>query len=200
MRPLGKLAQNRDNWHLESLLHRLAAAGYCRCVPDRHHVAGTMNEAYSDSFLREILGSVRTFACVGVSGNDVRPSYFVARYLSLRGYTVIPVNPNYAGKTLFGSMTYSSLEEIPDNTSVDVVDVFRRSEEVPGIVEAALKRNWPLKVVWMQIGVINRDAAETALAAGVKVIQNRCPKIEHQRLFGELRKAGFNTGIITSKL
>ena len=147
-----------------------------------------------------MLDSVKCFACVGVSGNEIRPSYFVARYLRQRGYKVIPVNPNYAGRQLFGTEVYPSLEDIPDEAAVDVVDIFRRSEEAPAIVESALAKFPDLKVIWMQVGISHERAAARARAAGVKVIQNRCPKIEHQRLNWELRMAGFNTGIISSKM
>ena len=158
-----------------------------------------MSEHYSDNLLRSVLKSVSCFACVGVSGNDIRPSHFVARYLRHRGYKVIPVNPRYAGQRLFGSKVYPSLEAIPEEIPVDVVDIFRRSEEVPAIVESALACFPDLKVIWMQVGIVNDSAAARARAAGVRVIQDRCPKIEHQRLNWELRMAGFNTGIISSK-
>ena len=151
-----------------------------------------------DTALRQLLTSVRTIAVVGVSANPVRPSYFVARYLQLRGYRVIPVNPGLAGQSLFGEEVRATLSECPDE--VDMVDIFRRSDAVPGIVEDALAR-WPeLKVIWMQIGVRHEAAAETARARGVTVVQDRCPKIEYQRLFEELRMGGFNTGRISSKL
>ena len=151
-----------------------------------------------DTALRQLLTSVKTIAVVGVSANPVRPSYFVARYLQLRGYRVIPVNPGLAGQSLFGEEVRSTLSECPDE--VDMVDIFRRSDVVPGIVEDALAR-WPgLKVIWMQIGVRHEAAAETARARGVTVVQDRCPKIEYQRLFEELRMGGFNTGRISSKL
>lgn len=153
---------------------------------------------YSDDLLRHVLTRARTIAVVGVSSNPVRPSYFVARYLGLRGYRVIPVNPGLAGQTLFGEAVWPDLASVPDD--VDMVDIFRQSDAVPGIVDAALAR-WPaLQTIWMQIGVEHPEAAAVAQARGVTVIQNRCPKIEHQRLFGELRKAGFNTGIVSSKL
>ncbi len=153
---------------------------------------------YSDDLLRRILTRTRTIAVVGVSANPVRPSYFVARYLGLRGYRVIPVNPGLAGQELFGEVVWPDLASVPDD--VDMVDIFRQSDAVPGIVDAALAR-WPaLQTIWMQIGVEHADAAAVAQARGVTVIQNRCPKIEYQRLFGELRKAGFNTGIVSSKL
>ena len=159
-----------------------------------------MEDGYSDRFLRDILGEVKSFACVGISGNPIRPSYFVGRFLSLRGYTIIPVNPHYSGRQLFGSEVRPDLDAIPAETAVDVVDIFRRSEEALPIVDHALRRFPCLKVVWMQVGVINREAEALARSAGVKFIQNRCPKIEHQRLFGELRMAGINTRIVSSRL
>jgi len=154
----------------------------------------------SDAVLRDILKTTKTIACVGVSCNPVRPSYFVARYLSHRGYRVIPVNPGQAGKVLFGEEIRASLSDIPKNTHVDMIDLFRRSEHVPPIVKEAIACFPNLKTIWMQIGVQNPQAAEFARAQGLRVIENRCPKIEHQRLFGELRKGGFNTGIISSRL
>ncbi len=154
--------------------------------------------SYSDAFLRGILNRTKTIAVVGVSANPVRPSYYVARYLGLKGYRVIPVNPGLAGQTLLGETVYADLADVPG--TVDMVDIFRRSEAVPPIVDTALAR-WPdLQTIWMQIGVEHESAATTATARGVNVIQNRCPKIEYQRLFGELRMGGFNTGIISSKL
>ena len=151
-----------------------------------------------DAALRTLLTSVKTIAIVGVSANPVRPSYFVARYLQLRGYRVIPVNPGLAGQSLFGEEVRATLSEVPDD--VDMVDIFRRSEAVPEIVDEALAR-WPaLQVIWMQIGVRHEEAAERARARGVTVVQDRCPKIEYQRLFQELRMGGFNTGRISSKL
>ena len=154
--------------------------------------------SYSFAFLRQILDETKTIACVGISPNPVRPSHFVGRYLSRKGYRVIPVNPGHAGKELFG------VEIMPDLASirepVDMVDIFRRSEHVLPIVEEALEAFPDLKTIWMQIGVENEEAARLAEARGVKVVMNRCPKIEYQRLFGELRIGGFNTGVISSKL
>lgn len=158
---------------------------------------------YSDKFLRELLSTTKTIAMVGVSMNEMRPSYFVARYLNLKGYRIVPINPGQAGKTLFGQMIYPSLSEIPEEVGpIDMVDIFRRSEQVGPIVDNAISAlsDRGLRAIWMQIGVINTDAEAIAEAAGLNVIMNRCPKIEHQRLFGELRKAGFNTGVISSKL
>ena len=152
----------------------------------------------SDTYLRTILRRTKTVALVGISANPVRPSYFVARYLTLKGMRVIGVNPGLAGQSLFGETVYADLTSIPDE--VDMVDIFRRSEAVGPIVDEALAR-WPqLQTVWMQIGVTNQAAADAAEARGVDVVQNRCPKIEYQRLFGELRMGGFNTGVISSKL
>lgn len=153
---------------------------------------------YSDQHLKQILQRTKTIAVVGVSMNPVRPSYYVARYLGLKGYTVIPVNPGHAGKQLFGQTIAASLGDI--DRPVDMVDIFRRSEAVPEVVDEALEVFSQLQTVWMQIGVENPEAALKAEARGVTVIENRCPKIEYQRLFGELRMGGFATGVISSKL
>lgn len=155
-------------------------------------------QAYSDNFLRDILKRTKVIAVVGVSLNPVRPSYYVARYLGLKGYTVIPVNPGHAGKQLFGQTVRAGLSEISE--PVDMVDIFRRSEAVPPIVDEALEVLPDLRTIWMQIGVEHAEAAAQAKARGVDVIMNRCPKIEYQRLFGELRMGGFATGVISSKL
>lgn len=151
----------------------------------------------SDNLLRRVLRESRSFACVGVSPDPVRPSHYVARYLQLRGFRVVSVNPMHAGKQLFGGTVVSDLTEVDQ---VDVIDIFRRPEFVPDIVDAALAMPVRPSVIWMQIGVVHAEAAAKAEAAGLTVIQNRCPKIEYQRLFGELRMGGFNTGIISSKL
>ncbi len=155
--------------------------------------------SYSDDLLKDILRRTKVIACVGVSTNPVRPSYFVARYLGLKGFRVIPVNPGQVGKMLFGEEIVASLSDIPKDAHVDMVDIFRRPEAVPGIVEEAMRVLPELRTVWMQIGVEHAEAAAQAEAAGLQVIQNRCPKIEYQRLFGELRMGGFNTGVISSK-
>lgn len=157
-----------------------------------------MEEDYSDSYLREVLTRTKTIAVVGVSMNPVRPSYYVARYLTLKGYKVIPVNPGHAGKELFGATIRSSLSEI--ETPVDMVDIFRQSVHVPPVVDEALAALPGLRTIWMQIGVIHVEAAQTARERGVDVVMDRCPKLEYQRLFGELRMGGFNTGVISSKL
>ncbi|GGL94186.1 CoA-binding protein [Pseudooceanicola nanhaiensis] len=157
-----------------------------------------MSEIYSDAFLRDVLGRTRVIAVVGVSPNETRPSYYVARYLGLKGFRVIPVNPVHAGKVLLGETVRADLSEI--DAPVDMVDIFRRSEHVPEVVDEALEAFPELRTIWMQIGVEHAEAAEKARARGVDVIMNRCPKIEYQRLFGELRMGGFNTGIVSSRL
>jgi predicted CoA-binding protein len=153
----------------------------------------------SDDDLRRIFARTKVVACVGLSTDPVRPSYYVGRYLSLKGFTVIGVNPAFAGERLFGQVIVPDIASIPASAQVDFVDVFRRSEAVPGIVDAALSHLQNLKTIWMQVGVRHAEAAARAEAAGITVIQNRCPKIEYQRLCGELRMAGFNTRIISSK-
>ena len=153
---------------------------------------------YSDIFLRDILRRTKVIALVGVSANPVRASNFVARYLSLRDFQIVPVNPAYAGQTLFGQTVRAHLSEIDE--PVDMVDIFRRSEAVPEIVDDAMRLFPTLRTIWMQFGVQHPQTAAIAEARGYDVVQNRCPKIEYQRLFGELRRGGFNTGIISSKL
>lgn len=157
-----------------------------------------MSETYSDAFLRDVLGRTRVIAVVGVSPNETRPSFYVARYLGLKGFRVIPVNPVHAGKVLLGETVRASLSEI--EAPVDMVDIFRRSEHVPEVVDEALEAFPQLRTIWMQIGVEHAEAAEKARAQCVDVIMNRCPKIEYQRLFGELRMGGFNTGVVSSRL
>lgn len=152
---------------------------------------------YSDAFLKSILSCTRRIAIVGVSPNPVRPSNYVARYLALKGFEIVPINPGHAGKMLYGAPILADLSEIEG--PIDMVDIFRRSEAVPPIVEAALKLDG-LKTIWMQIGVEHAGAAAQADALGVDVVMDRCPKIEYQRLFGELRMGGFATGVISSKL
>ena len=158
---------------------------------------------YSDAELREVLTRTRTIAAVGVSMNEVRPSYIVARYLTLKKFRVLPVNPRYAGETLFGETVVAELGEIPSgHDPVQMVDIFRKSEDAGHVVDAAIEAllDRGLETIWMQIGVIDKAAAKRAEAKGLTVIMNRCPKIEYQRLWGELGWGGFNTGVISSKL
>ena len=153
---------------------------------------------HTDADLRDLLKATKTIAIVGVSTNPVRPSYFVARYLALKGFDVIPVNPAYAGQEVFGRKVLAALSDIEQ--PVDMLDIFRRSEHVPEVYEQAQAALTGLKTIWMQIGVTHAEVAEEAEKAGLTVVQNRCPKIEYQRLFGELRMGGFATGVISSKL
>jgi O-acetylhomoserine (thiol)-lyase len=150
---------------------------------------------YSDAKIRRILSTVRTIAMVGASSNWNRPSYFVMKYLQGKGYRVIPVNPGTAGQEQLGEKVYASLRDIPDQ--VDMVDVFRASDQVGPIVDHAIAIG--AKVVWMQLGIRNDEAAARAEAAGIEVIMNRCPKIEFGRLGGELSWSGVNSGIIRNR-
>ncbi len=150
---------------------------------------------YSDAKLRRLLSSVRTIAMVGASSNWNRPSYFVMKYLQNKGYRVIPVNPGTAGQEQLGEKIYASLRDIPDK--IDMVDVFRASDAVGPIVDDAIAIG--AKIVWMQLGVRNDEAAAKGEAAGLEVIMNRCPKIEFGRLGGELSWSGVNSGIIRNK-
>ncbi|WP_209425545.1 CoA-binding protein [Pararhodobacter sp. SW119] len=151
-----------------------------------------------DAKLRAILKRAHCIAIVGVSPDPIRPSHYVARYLRLRGYRVIPVNPGHAGTTLFGETVRARLADCPPET--DMLDVFRRSEQVPPVVEEALEALPNLRTIWLQIGIESDAAFRMSASRGIDFVQNRCPKIEYQRLFGELRMGGFNTGIISSKL
>jgi len=145
--------------------------------------------------LRRILRENQVIAMVGLSADWYRPSYFAAKYLQEHGYRVIPVNPRYAGKQVLGETCYASLREVPDR--VDVVDVFRRTEDVAPIADEAIALG--AKVLWQQIGVKNEMAAAKARAAGMDAVMDRCMKIEHGRLFGGLNWVGVNTRVISSK-
>jgi len=143
--------------------------------------------------LRRILMENRVIAVVGLSANWNRPSYFAAKYLLEHGYTIIPVNPGQ--REILGQKCYPSLTDIPG--SVDIVDCFRKSEDIPPLVDEAVAIG--AKVLWLQLGVIHREAAARAAAAGLAVVMGRCVKIEHARLFGGLHWAGVNTGIVSAK-
>jgi len=155
------------------------------------------HDRYDDALINRILGEVRTIAMVGASANAVRPSYFVLKYLVEKGFTVHPVNPGQAGREICGRLAYASLAEVPG--PVDMVDVFRASDAVPGVVEEALALDPKPKVIWLQLGIRNDDAAARAEAQGITVIQNRCPKIEYGRLSGEIGWVGVNSGVISAK-
>jgi len=154
---------------------------------------------YDDAEIIGILRTVRTIAMVGASANWVRPSNFAMKYLQGKGFRVIPLNPGQAGKEILGETCYASVADIPG--PVDMVDIFRNSEAAGPIVDAVLPiaADKEIKVIWMQLGIRNDDAAARAEAAGLTVIMDRCPKIEYGRLFGELSWSGVNSGIITSK-
>ncbi len=150
---------------------------------------------YADAEIRRILRDVRVIAMVGASPSWNRPSHFAMKYLQAKGYRVIPVNPAAAGQTILGEKVYAALGEVPD--AVDMVDIFRNSEAAGPLTDEAIAKG--ATVVWMQLGVRNDGAAERARAAGLRVVMNRCPKIEYGRLFGELAWAGVDTGVISAR-
>jgi predicted CoA-binding protein len=154
---------------------------------------------YDDELIRRVLRDTRTIAMAGASPNWVRPSNFAMKYLQGKGYQVHPINPGHAGKEIWGRMTYASLADVP--APIDMLDIFRNYEAAGQLVDEAivLKDEKGIKIIWMQLGVINEDAARRAEDAGMTVIMDRCPKIEYGRLFGELGWSGVNSGIITSK-
>lgn len=155
------------------------------------------HDSYAPDYIREILKSVRTIALVGASANEVRPSYFVMKYLIDKGYAVAPVNPGLAGQSLLGQTVYATLKDVPH--PVDMVDIFRNSDAVAAIVDEALALNPVPKVIWMQLSVRNDEAAAKAEAAGLQVVMNRCPKMEYGKLSGEWAWVGGNSGIISSR-
>ena len=155
------------------------------------------HDTYDNAYIAGILNSVRTIGIVGASANDVRPSYFVMKYLIGKGFEVFAVNPGHAGKEILGRPTFARLADIP--VPIDMVDIFRAPEAVPGIIDEALTLNPLPKVVWMQLGIRHDEAAAQAEAAGVKVVMNRCPKIEYGRLSGEIGWTGVNSGVVSAK-
>jgi uncharacterized protein len=150
---------------------------------------------YDDDDIRDILRKTRTIALVGASPNWNRPSYFVMKYLQRKGFRVIPVNPGAVGQAILDEPVVASLKDIRE--PVDMVDIFRNSEAAGPIADEAIAIG--AKVVWMQIGVRNDTAAERAAKAGLRVVMDRCPKIEFSRLCGELSWLGMNSGVISSK-
>ncbi|MDD9903304.1 MAG: CoA-binding protein [Rhodospirillaceae bacterium] len=150
---------------------------------------------YEDTYVKSILADVKTIAMVGASTNWNRPSYFAMKYLQAKGYRVIPVNPVAAGQDLLGETVRASLDEIEE--PIDMVDIFRNAEAAGPITDDAIKIG--AKVVWMQFGVINPEAAARAEEAGLRVVMDRCPKVEYARLNGELSWNGFNSKVISSK-
>jgi predicted CoA-binding protein len=155
------------------------------------------HDAYSDSYIRGILNTVKTIAMVGISPKENRPSYFAFKYLLERGYRMIPINPGQAGKTILGQKVYAKLSDIPD--PIDMVDVFRGSEHVLPIVQEAVALKPKPQVIWMQLMVRNDEAAKLAEDAGLKVVMNRCPKIEYGRLSSEISWMGVNSRTLSSR-
>ena len=146
----------------------------------------------------QLLQQYRHVAIVGISTDPYRPSHFVAIYLQAEGYDIIPINPRYAGQTILGKRVYATLTEAKQvGETIEVVDVFRKPEEVLPIADEAIAIG--AKVLWLQLGIRNEEAAQKARDAGLIVVQDRCMKIEHARLFGGLHTVGLNTGVILSK-
>ena len=165
------------------------------CAMYNSLMSAVNHDRYDDAYLRKILRDSKTIAMVGASANWNRPSYFAMKYLLDRGYKVIPVNPAAAGQEIMGQKVYASLDELPQKA--DMVDIFRNSEAAGAITDEAIRHG--AKVVWMQLGVRNEEAAKRAEAAGLKVVMNRCPKIEHSRLAGTIEWHGIASGVISSK-
>ncbi|PVB63310.1 CoA-binding protein [Labrenzia sp. 011] len=155
------------------------------------------HDSYSDTYIKSILDEVRTIAMVGASANNVRPSYFVLKYLLSKGYEVWPVNPGQAGKEILGQKVYASLDDLPG--TADMIDIFRNSDAAGQIVDQVLAGDRLPKVIWMQLTVRHEDAARQAEDAGIKVVMDRCPKIEYGRLSGEIGWAGVNSRTLSSK-
>jgi hypothetical protein len=155
------------------------------------------HDVYEDNYIRSILNGVKSIAMVGASPVNVRPSYFAFKYLAQRGYDMIPVNPGHVGKSLLEKPFVGSLLEI--GRPVDMVDIFRNSSHVMAVVDEALKMKPLPKVIWMQLGARDDAAAEKAEAAGLKVVMNRCPKIEYGRLSSEISWMGVNSRTLSSK-
>jgi predicted CoA-binding protein len=155
------------------------------------------HDSYPDSYIRAILNTVKTIAMVGASEKENRPSYFAFKYLLERGYHMIPVNPGHADETMLGQKIYGKLADIPE--PIDMVDIFRGSKYAPAIVQEALALKTRPQVIWMQLGVRSDEAAALAEANGLKVVMNRCPKIEYGRLSSEIAWMGVNTRTLSSK-
>lgn len=155
------------------------------------------HDGYPDAYIRGILNTVKTIAMVGISPKENRPSYFAFKYLLERGYHMIAVNPGQAGKEILGQKVYASLSEVPE--PIDMVDIFRAAPFVMPVVEEALKLQPKPQVIWMQLSVRNDEAATLAEANGMKVVMDRCPKIEYGRLSSEISWMGINSRTLSSK-
>jgi len=170
---------------------RVGVAGFDSYINRMDH------DTYPDSYIRGILNTVKTIAMVGISPKENRPSYFAFKYLLERGYRMIPVNPGQEGKVILGERVYARLGDIPE--PIDMVDIFRASPHALPVVEEALQLNPNPQVIWMQLGVRNNEAAARAEAAGMKVVMNRCPKIEYGRLSSEISWIGVNSRTLSSR-
>jgi predicted CoA-binding protein len=155
------------------------------------------HDSYPDSYIRGILNTAKTIAMVGASENENRPSYFAFKYLLERGYHMIPINPGHAGDMMLGQKIYAKLADVPE--PIDMVDIFRGAQYALAIVQEALALKPQPQVMWMQLGIRNDEAAALAEANGMKVVMNRCPKIEYGRLSSEIAWMGVNTRILSSK-
>jgi len=155
------------------------------------------HDSYPDDYIRQILNGVKSIAMVGASPVDVRPSYFAFKYLLQRGYDMIPVNPGHVGKSLLGRPFVASLSDI--GRPIDMIDIFRSSVHIMPVVDEALKLSPSPKVIWMQLGARDDAAAVKAESAGIKVVMNRCPKIEYGRLSSEISWMGVNSRTISAK-
>lgn len=170
---------------------RVGVAGFDSYINRMDH------DTYPDSYIRGILNTVKTIAMVGISPKENRPSYFAFKYLLERGYRMIPVNPGQEGKVILGERVYARLGDIPE--PIDMVDIFRASPHALPVVEEALALSPKPQVIWMQLGVRNNEAAARAEAAGMKVVMNRCPKIEYGRLSSEISWIGVNSRTLSSR-
>lgn len=155
------------------------------------------HDSYPDEYIRAILTGVRTIALVGASANEARPSWIVMKYLIERGYELVPINPGLAGKEIQGRKVYARLADVP--AAIDMVDIFRNADAAAEVVEEALALAPRPQVIWMQLSVRNDAAAARAEAAGLKVVMNRCPKIEYGRLSGEIGWQGVNSRVLSAK-
>jgi len=154
---------------------------------------------YPEELIKKILRTTKVIAMVGASGNEMRPSYFAMKYLLDKGFVIHPINPGMVGKQILGQTVYASLKEVP--APVDMVDIFRAADAAPGIVSEAIteKERLGIKTIWMQLGIVNEEAARTAEEAGFTVIMDRCPKIEYGRHSGEIGWMGVNRRVIDNK-
>jgi len=158
-----------------------------------------MTTAIPDMYERlQLLQQYKHVAIVGISADPYRPSHFVAIYLQAEGYDIIPINPRYAGQTLLGKRVYATLTEAKEaGETIEIVDVFRKAEDVPSIAEEAIKIG--AKVLWLQLGICNDEVGKEAQEAGLIFVEDRCIKMEHARFFGGLHTVGLNTGVILAR-